>query len=140
MDDEWWRALMEVDAAEAEVEETESGKDDFTQITINNGRLSNPAELILLLEDCMRGELGHIARAKGTVPVGGETVRFDLADNLYAITGSPEEANQCVFIGEALDKAAICSRMGSSLEKESLSFGMPVQKQDRTASAFKRMR
>ncbi len=140
MDDEWWRALMEVDAAEAEVEETESGKDDFTQITINNGGLANPAELILLLEDCMRGELGHIARAKGTVPVGGETVRFDLADNLYAITGSPEETNQCVFIGEALDKAAICLRMGSSLEKESLSFGMPVQKQDRTASAFKRMR
>ncbi len=139
MDDEWWRGLMEVTAAETGDRETESGSDEFTQITINHGRLKNPAELILLLEDCMRGELGHIARAKGTVPVGDETVRFDLADNLYAITGSPEDTNQCVFIGEELDKAAICRRMGSSLEAESFAFGMQPGKADRRAGAFRRM-
>lgn len=140
LDDEWWRSLMEVDAAETEAAETASGRDDLTQITINNGRLDNPAELILLLEDCLHGELGHIARAKGTVPVGGEMLRFDLADRLYAITGSDEETAQCVFIGEALDKAAICRRMGSSLEKESLAFSPQFSKPERPASAFRRMR
>ena len=78
-----------------------------------------------MLEDCLRSQFGHIARAKGNIPVGNETLRFDLADGLYSITDSPEETNQCVFIGEALDKAAICRRMGSSLEKESLSFAKP---------------
>ena len=131
---------MDVEADEKEADEAGNGKDEFAQITINNAKLDNPAELILLLEDCMRGELGHIARAKGTVPIGGEMIRFDLADNLYAIAGSPEDTNQCVFIGEALNKAAICERMGSSLERESFSFGLQTGKAERPAGAFRRMR
>ena len=70
------------------------------------------------MEDCLRGEFGHIARAKGTVLVGNEILRFDLADRLYAVTGSDVEKRQCVFIGEELNKLKLCQRMGTTLIKE----------------------
>ena len=140
MEDEWWRSVMELPAADSDTPDGESaGADNFSQITIENADLKNPGELIMLLEDCMRGELGHIARAKGTVPVGDEMLRFDLADNLYAIAGSEESTNQCVFIGEALDKAGICRRMGSSLEAESFAPGIRPETPARPAGSFKRM-
>ena len=147
MDDEWWRSVMELSAADIDFFSDEALADgaiddgagignlakansssSISQITLNHAHLENATELMCMLEDCLRGQLGHIARAKGTVPVGNETLRFDLADNLYSITGSPEESNQCVFIGEALDKEGICRRMGSSLEIESISFAKPVLK------------
>ena len=112
--DEWWRSCMDIDAADTDAIGSGDGISDFTQITINDAHLSNPSELIILLEDCLKGELGHIARAKGTIPVGGETLRFDLADGLYSITGSPQPDNQCVFIGRSLDKAGILRRLNSA--------------------------
>ena len=123
--EEWWRSIMELPAKEIEIDSSENTSESISQITLNHAKLENPAQLISMLEDCLKGQLGHIARAKGNIPVGNETLRFDLADGLYSITDSPEETNQCVFIGKALDKAAICRRMGSSLEKESLSFAKP---------------
>ncbi|MBP5158802.1 MAG: hypothetical protein ILP10_00715, partial [Lachnospiraceae bacterium] len=45
-DDEFWKALMEVEAEEAPEASAESGESDFTQITIDNAQLTNPAELI----------------------------------------------------------------------------------------------
>jgi hypothetical protein len=65
--------------------------------------------------------MGCIVRAKGTLPVGNETLRFDLADNLYAISGSPQESNQCVFIGKDLDMPGICKRMGCLFEEKKIS-------------------
>ncbi len=122
---EWWRSLMELPADDYEATSSGSDAASFSQITLNHSKLDNPAQLIMMLEDCLRCEFGHIARAKGNVPVGNETLRFDLADGLYSITDSPESNNQCVFIGEALDKNAICRRMGSSLEIESFKFSKP---------------
>ena len=112
---------MALSADDIEATESEGDASDFTQITLDNAHLTNLAELIILLEDCLRGELGHIARAKGTVPVGGETLRFDLADGLYSIAGSPQQDNQCVFIGKYLDKTEICRRMGSALKGKEIS-------------------
>ncbi len=123
--EDWWRSIMELPAKEKEIDSSESTSESISQITLNHAKLENPAQLIMLLEDCLRGQFGHIARAKGNVPVGNETLRFDLADGLYSITDSPESTNQCVFIGESVDKAGICSHMGSSLEKESMSFAKP---------------
>ena len=93
----------------------------FSQLTLNEARLANPTQLIMLLEDCLHGDLGHIARAKGTIPVGGEYLRFDLADNLYSIADAPECTNQCVFIGTNLDKVAICKRLGCSVLEKKIS-------------------
>ena len=129
--DEWWRSVMDLPAEDVSLSMSEDGNDSsddadgFSQITLNHAHLENAAELIVMLEDCLRGELGHVARAKGTIPVGSETLRFDLADGLYSITDSPEESNQCVFIGKALDKEKICRRLGSSLQIESITFRKP---------------
>ena len=129
--DEWWRSVMDLPAGDVSLSLSEDendssdGADGFSQITLNHAHLENAAELIVMLEDCLRGELGHVARAKGTIPVGSETLRFDLADGLYSITDSPEESNQCVFIGKALDKEKICRRLGSSLQIESITFSKP---------------
>ncbi|WP_051197752.1 GTP-binding protein [Butyrivibrio sp. MB2005] len=114
-EESWWKSIMALPGEEVTATESSDEQTSFSQITINDAKLTNPGELITLLEDCLRGELGHIARAKGTIPVGSETLRFDLADGLYSIADSPQSENQCVFIGEALDKAGICRRVGSRL-------------------------
>jgi G3E family GTPase len=119
--DDWWNSVMALAAKDIEVTESDNDKDDFTQMTLDNARLTNPSQLILLLEDCLHGDLGQIVRAKGTLPVGNETLRFDLADNLYSITGSPQDANQCVFIGKTLDSAKICERMGCEFKSHFVS-------------------
>ena len=146
--DEWWRSIMDLPAndpgfvvnedgtlslsktdnlssSENDGNASSDGANDFSQITLNHAHLENATELVIMLEDCLRGQFGHIARAKGTIPVGSETLRFDLAEGLYSITDSPEESNQCVFIGKELDKEKICRRLGSSLQIESLTFKKP---------------
>ncbi len=114
-DDDWWKSVMNLSAGDTDAIESEGSASDFTQITLDDAHLSNPAELIILLEDCLKGEFGHIARAKGNIPVGGETLRFDLADGLYSISGSPAKDNQCVFIGKPLDKVLISKRLQGTL-------------------------
>ncbi len=138
-DDEWWKSVMELDAENAsanttgsfETTDASSGTKDnaFSQLTLNDAKLENPGQLIMLLEDCLRGELGHIARAKGTIPVGNETLRFDLADGLYSIIDSEETQNQCVFIGEFLDNSGIAKRMGSEYEVPLPTFRNPFKTQ-----------
>ncbi len=110
--DEWWRSVMALPSTEVSANESAKDTTEFSQITLNDVALKNPAQLIVLLEDCLRGELGHVVRAKGTIKAGNETLRFDLADNLYSITGSDQDADQCVFIGQALDQLEIRKRMG----------------------------
>ncbi len=44
--------------------------------------------------------------------------RFDLADNLYTISDSSQEINQCVFIGRDLDIPKICKRMKCLFEEK----------------------
>ena len=123
MEDSWWRSVMELPAEDPSVEEAEDEVSSFSQITVKHPRLQNPAQLILLLEDCLRGELGHVVRAKGTLHAGSHPLRFDLADGLYAISDSPDAQDQCVFIGEPLDRSKICERLGSSLTEESMNPG-----------------
>ncbi|MBR6015559.1 MAG: GTP-binding protein, partial [Prevotella sp.] len=87
------------------------------QFSFKNVRLSSPAELIVLLEDVLRGRFGYIPRAKGLVLVGKEFLRFDLADGLYAIIGADEEnpESQCTFIGNNLDVKALRLKTGEIL-------------------------
>ena len=112
--DDWWRSILNLPAENIDVTESEAEATDFSQVTINDAHLNNPGELVVLLEDCLQGDLGRVVRAKGTLPVGNEFLRFDLADNLYSIAGSPVENNQCVFIGQQIDKAKIVKRMGGA--------------------------
>ena len=119
-DDSWWRSLLKLPTESLSViAESDKSEIEFSQLTLNDAHLDNPAQLLLLLEDCLRGKLGTIVRAKGTLPVGNEVLRFDLADSLYAISGSTQKVNQCVFIGKDLKRDDLCCRMGSSLLENS---------------------
>lgn len=120
-DDEWWRSILALPAPDTNAIETDSDSRNISQLTLDNVRLSNLSELITLLEDCLHGELGHIVRAKGTLTVGNENIRFDLADRMYSITDSSLDKSQCVFIGELLDTTKIRSRMGCLLNPKPVS-------------------
>ena len=112
MDSGWWNSLLGDESEDdrsvsSQGEETES----FSQVSISQGGFHNPYELVQLLEDCLHGEFGHVARAKGTIWVGNEILRFDLADRMYAVTGSPDDGCQCVFIGKYLDENKLKKRL-----------------------------
>lgn len=110
LDDDWWNSLLDIEG-NGDVTEATEGVDSFSQVTVNAGWIDNPAELVMLLEDCIHGEFGHVARAKGTVRVGEEMVKFDLADRLYLMTETDETESQCVFIGQYLDSKKIKQRL-----------------------------
>ena len=133
-DQEWWDGLFKLegealDAADAKAvgagsaaganpfaaagsaDDGSAAEESFSQVSINRGGFRNPGELIQLLEDCLHGEYGHIARAKGTLWVSNEVLRFDLADRMYAITDSPDDGCQCVFIGKNLDEKKLRKRL-----------------------------
>jgi len=127
MDDQWWNALFEnSESAVKTVYVPEYRKRSLgyslndvaqnlgqpQQITLKNVALSSPAELIVLLEDVLRGRFGYIPRAKGVVLVGTEYLRFDLADDLYAIIGADEKEpkSQLTFIGNRLDVEGLRAR------------------------------
>lgn len=139
--DAWWRDLMEL-PAEAPAETESLPQDDgFSQLSFHAARLHAPSELVVLLEDCLRGEFGRIVRAKGVLPVGGETLRFDLADRQYAVTGSPDGKTQCVFIGKELDSKALCRRLGTSPAAERMSlFSSPLSSQRKKTLQQKTLR
>ena len=113
-DDAWWQSFLELPAQPVSLTGSEGNDADIDQITLKNAKLDNPAQLIFLLEDCLRGELGMVVRAKGFLPVGEEFLRFDLADSLYAVSGYPQETNECVFIGKALKHEELRRRMNCS--------------------------
>jgi G3E family GTPase len=112
--DDWWRGLVnlpELDSSAVQENESEV----FSQLTLTKAFLHNPSQLVVLLEDCLRGQFGHIVRAKGTIPTGDEMLRFDLADRQYAITGSEDTESQVVFIGTDINQEALCRRLNTFL-------------------------
>ncbi len=117
MDEEWWESLWDVPGNAAndtysKIDKTSQPKEEvFSQVSIGKAGLHNPMQLIQLLEDCLRGEFGIVARAKGTLWVGEEILRFDLADRMYAIETSPDDKCQCVFIGKNLDEKRLRVRL-----------------------------
>lgn len=132
MSSAWWDALFEASdstsgkaamPAEAPEYRKSSLKHSLAQTAVQPQQfslkdvgLSMPAELIILLEDVLRGRFGYIPRAKGVVCVGGEHLRFDLADGLYAIIAAEEEnpASQCTFIGHRIDIRSLRSRFSAA--------------------------
>ena len=105
MDDAFWESLLETDGKVDHITKSDIQRtDNISQVSINSAGLYNPSQLIILLEDCLRGRYGIISRAKGTLRVGDEFLRFDLADRMYAITDTKADNCQCVFIGKNLDE------------------------------------
>lgn len=123
MDDAWWNEFFLEDGEELiDIEETSTDElQGMAHLTLTDAFLTRLAELVLLLEDILHGELGNIPRAKGVLKVGAEYLRFSLADKMYAITAEDvqeggEVQTQCVFIGKYLDEANLIARLNSSRE------------------------
>lgn len=110
----WWDTILysdqEMQNTSVVADETAA---DMMELSTTNAHFDRPAELIMLLEDILRGEFGQVARAKGVIQVGEEWLRFDAADRQYAIIGemSEQPKSQCVFIGRQVDKRHLYSRL-----------------------------
>ena len=121
MDDDWWHGLLlgEGEARLKAVASEHGGHSPHLHsFTLKNVSLKNPAQLVILLQDLLNGEMGAVCRAKGTLKIGGEWVRFDMADGLFAVKGEEEGADpktELVFIGDDIEKAKIISRFDAVL-------------------------
>ena len=136
MDDKFWNSLMEAGDEKIKLQDSylrhsadmtnennssegipQTDTINISQVSISCAGLHNPAQLVMLLEDCLRGSYGLISRAKGTLWVGGEYLRFDLADRMYAITDTSADNCQCVFIGKNLDEKKLNTYLSGGRRK-----------------------
>jgi len=125
MPDSWWRSLLDLPAEIPDAALTPAESERFHQLSFHGVDLHHPAALVTLLEDCLRGAFGNVVRAKGVLSAGGEMLRFDLADRQYAVTGSPEDTNQVVFIGTELDRDSLCRRLDAFPADENMDLFPP---------------
>jgi len=103
---EWWQQLLNRPLNPDEPVCTPPAEFDqscFESMTLEQPAMPSPTHLIAFLDALAAGVFGKIPRAKGLLPCGGEWLRFDLVDRVWAITGTdPVETAQCVFIGTDL--------------------------------------
>lgn len=108
-DGSWWSSLFTTSnpitlSTPTTYPSTTSSSDEVMEVSVSGAYLNNVGELVVLLEDMLHKEFGLVTRAKGIIKVGAEWLRFDLADNLYAIISepNPDPTTQCVFIGRSI--------------------------------------
>ena len=114
-DGDWFRGLLDAPhvAAAAVVgsgDAFDGGAEPLDEISLREMEFSSPGALIIFLNSILTGRLGNIVRGKGVVRSGEELLRFDFADNMYAIKGEdPDEdvALQAVFIGRNINSDEI---------------------------------
>ena len=110
----FWEALFSAPGQVIETSET-SGRESpqLMQVTIRRGSFDTVGDAVQFLESLLRGGFGDIVRAKGVLTVGGEWMRFDLADGLYVLSGAPTEnaKTQCVFIGKLVNRSMIEAKL-----------------------------
>ena len=110
----FWESLFSVPGQVIEVSEPGSqGSPLLMQETIRSGSFDTAGDAVRFLETLVHGGFGDIVRAKGVFLVGGEWLRFDLADGLYELSGAPSESvkTQCVFIGKLVNRGLIEAEM-----------------------------
>ena len=83
----------------------------FEQISFECMKFEKMGDLVGLCDKLIAGSYGSVARAKGVVKVHDEAIRFDVADNTYAITGG-EEPFQTVIIGTDIDREKLFFEFG----------------------------
>ena len=112
----FWESLFSVPGEVIEVSEpSDKESEPLMQMTLFRGAFGTVGETVQFLETLLHGGFGDIVRAKGVLLVGRERMRFDLADGLYMLSGTPEEnvKTQCVFIGKLIDRSAIEAQLSS---------------------------
>lgn len=116
MDDSWWNKLFE-NKNEKNVEGVEEGELPDT-FSIKEVCAETPENLILFLENLVRGVYGNIIRSKGCIKAGKEKIRFDSVGERYALIGGEnEEACNAVFIGTNINKQRIRESLYGNCEK-----------------------
>lgn len=115
MDNAWWESLLSCeDSLDEDIAKTEEASE-LMSVDINLASFDGISELVIFLEDALRGTFGFIVRAKGVIKVGNEWIRFDLADKMYSIVGeqSAKPKTQSVFFGKDIDKEHLMDRLNS---------------------------
>lgn len=111
-DDEFFHRLLEHEYGKEVVPKEEDSAilpENFSVEGIETGSL---AELICFLEDLVRGEYGNIIRAKGHLSGKNETIRFEVADRRYYISGVGSDVKPAAaFIGHGIRRQALRKKL-----------------------------
>ena len=76
--------------------------------TLMDTTMEAPEQLLVMLEDMLRGAYGDVIRAKGVIGIGSCKYRFDVSDGRYGVTGAADDAAcQAVFIGRSVARQKI---------------------------------
>ena len=123
-DEGWFKELLRTTYS-GMVVNTESEREvGLESLTVDECSVGSPVELLMLLDDAIRGMYGEIVRAKGILPSNGEWLRFDIAGGRIGITGFTDEdaeetggglKAQSVFIGRGIDRFALMSKLGAGM-------------------------
>ncbi len=119
----WWEDILATryDGQKlADVKPSSADAPNLSAITLKGSSVPSPSLLVRLLEDLIRGRFGRICRAKGFVRCGGETLRFDVVDRRYSITGFDGSADSAVFfVDESADSRmdALREALGATAQK-----------------------
>lgn len=116
-DTDWFNGLLDAQdvAAAAVVGDGANAPEPLDEISLRDMTFPSPGELAAFLNAILVGKFGNIVRAKGVVRAGEEYLRFDFADNMYAIKAEDEIAfgdgepviAQAVFIGRNINSDEI---------------------------------
>ena len=123
MDEEWFNSLFDEEHKGTVKERPESEAPLPEEFSLEGIRANSHAYLICFLEDLVRGEFGGIIRAKGHIKINDETLRFEVADRTYYITGAGgEAADSAVFIGHGIKRQALRKKLFASTGSASMLF------------------
>jgi len=114
MDDDWWEELLSMDF-DGTIKESGKEGEALDTFSLKEASISSPADLVIFLENILKGHYGNIVRAKGCIKTKNEKLRFDLAGGNYVISGTDDaEKDQVVFIGKEIKRQDIRMIMLSS--------------------------
>ena len=105
--DEFFSALLGRDqdpSRSARGEAAPAAEDEFESLSLAGISLPTESHLLWFLDALVAGVFGEVVRAKGSLPCGGQWLRFDVVDRAWSVTGAqaPEEGARGalgVFIG-----------------------------------------
>lgn len=107
MPKEWWMSLLNSyldDGYEPSIID-ENGLEMPESFSMKLCELENESKLLYLLDNIIRGKFGDIVRSKGTIKCGTSYLRYDIAGDRYAVTGSDDSnISEIVFIGRNINR------------------------------------
>lgn len=115
MPDEWWDSLLDTGYHGKSLRTIpEKAEISLETLALEGVYLEKPEQLLVLMEELIRGHYGNIIRAKGSLRAGDQLFRFDMADGIYSVTGMEEEMlGKAVFIGNHIRRQRLRASFSS---------------------------